>query len=58
MQPVCLPLRICGLLSPTVLSTWPSFPAGTVQTMGKLLKAPDKRMAAVVTLRRLVTRCQ
>ena len=33
-------------------------PSGTVQTMGKLVKAPEKRVAAVMTLCALVQRCK
>jgi len=31
---------------------------GTLQTMAKLLKAPEKRVAAVMTLCALVQRCK
>jgi hypothetical protein len=59
------PLWLCDLLLLT--SNWsaklspcavPCCPTGTVQTMGKLLKAPERRVAAVMTLCALVQRCK
>lgn len=66
VHPILMLLLHC-LLMPTLLSVCllpcsllcpPSSSAGTVQTMGKLLKTPEKRMAAVITLCALVQRCK
>lgn len=54
---VLLPICLCLPRTQCVYETRVCSP-GTLQTMAKLLKAPEKRVAAVMTLCALVQRCK